>query len=178
MDEWLKTKDLPTHFVAACGLVMKEDKVLLIHSERRGWEIPGGVVERKENILDALKREIREESGVECEPTCLVGVYQNCKEKEGYGPLEGIKLPTIVTFGFLCRYVSGEPGASEESEESSEAGWFTKEQARQMVTYSSYDVRLADMLSYDGTVAFRSYELDREGNIAPYGEDRILDQKL
>ena len=43
LDNWLETKQLPLHFVSVAGLVYKEDKVLLIKSERRGWEFPGGV---------------------------------------------------------------------------------------------------------------------------------------
>ena len=42
MDEWLKTRDLPLHFISVAGLVYKGDEVLLIKSKRRGWEIPGG----------------------------------------------------------------------------------------------------------------------------------------
>ena len=45
MDQWLETKQLPVHFVSAAGVVYKDSKVLLIRSERRGWEFPGGIVE-------------------------------------------------------------------------------------------------------------------------------------
>ena len=41
-------------------------------------------------IIDTLKREVLEESGIVCEPEHLVGVYQNLLVKEGYGPLEGM----------------------------------------------------------------------------------------
>ena len=56
------------HFVSAAGVVYKDGKVLLIRSERRGWEFPGGIVEQGETLLDGLKREIFEESGVTAEP--------------------------------------------------------------------------------------------------------------
>ena len=68
---WLRqnrTKQLPVHFVSAAGVVYKDGKVLLILSERRGWEFPGGIVEQGEALLDGLKREIFEESGVTAEP--------------------------------------------------------------------------------------------------------------
>ena len=64
MDKWLETKQIPSHCVSAAGVVYKDDKVLLIRSERRGWEIPGGIVEQGEAILDGLRREILEESGI------------------------------------------------------------------------------------------------------------------
>ena len=62
MDNWMT--EFPVHFVSAAGVVFKEDKVLLIRSDRRGWEFPGGIVENGEAVLDALKREICEESGI------------------------------------------------------------------------------------------------------------------
>lgn len=55
----------------------KEDKVLLIKSERRGWEFPGGVLEQGESIFDGLKREIFEESGIIAEPEKFVGRRYN-----------------------------------------------------------------------------------------------------
>ena len=67
MDNWLETKNLQVHFVSAAGVVFREGKVLMIRSERRGWEFPGGVVEQGEAILDGLKREILEESGITAE---------------------------------------------------------------------------------------------------------------
>ena len=54
MDEWLKTRNLPLHFISVAGLVYKGDEVLLIKSKRRGWEIPGGVVEQGEDIILSL----------------------------------------------------------------------------------------------------------------------------
>lgn len=36
MDNWMT--EFPVHFVSAAGVVFKEDKVLLIKSDRRGWE--------------------------------------------------------------------------------------------------------------------------------------------
>ena len=67
MDKWLETKQIPSHCVSAAGVVYKDGKVLLIRSERRGWEIPGGIVEQGEAILDGLRREILEESGITAE---------------------------------------------------------------------------------------------------------------
>ena len=40
MDEWLKTRNLPLHFISVAGLVYKVDEVLLIKSKRRGWGNP------------------------------------------------------------------------------------------------------------------------------------------
>ena len=94
MDQWLVTKQMPVHLIAACGLVMRDGKVLLLRSKRRGWEFPGGTIEQGESILAGLSREIEEETGYQAEAAQLVGVYQNLALKEGYGPLEGGQDPT------------------------------------------------------------------------------------
>ena len=52
MDNWMT--EFPVNFVSAAGVVFKEDKVLLIRSDRRGWEFPGGIVENGKAVLDAL----------------------------------------------------------------------------------------------------------------------------
>ena len=154
MDKWLENKELPYHLVSACGLVRKDGLVLLVRHPRRGWELPGGTAEQGETITEALKREIYEESGILCEPERLTGVYQNLMQKDGYGPLEGMKIPPLVNFAFVCRYVGGEATASEESEE---VRWVTPEEAVRMVKHPLYETRLADMLTFDGSVVFSTY---------------------
>ena len=93
MDNWLETKNLQVHFVSAAGVVFREGKVLMIRSERRGWEFPGGVVEQGEAILDGLKREILEESGITAEPECVTGIYQiRWRNRNGDGRKPGNRL--------------------------------------------------------------------------------------
>ena len=40
------------------------------------WEPPGGVLELAGSIEDGLRREVREETGVDIEPDTLSGVYK------------------------------------------------------------------------------------------------------
>ena len=136
----------PTHIVAVGGLVVNElGQVLLIKSQRRGWEFPGGQVEVGESLPQALAREILEESGVVAEVADIVGIYSNTSKKKGYN---GVKeVPTIVNVDFICKYVSGEICTSDES---IDVGWFTKEEARALVTFPKYAYRLANMIDFDG----------------------------
>ncbi len=67
--------------MSAVRVVLKRrDKVLLLqrssdsNHEGRKWEIPGGVVESLEEILPALKREVREESGLVIYPSCTTSL--------------------------------------------------------------------------------------------------------
>ncbi len=154
MDNWLETKQLQVHFVSAAGIVYKGDKVLLIRTARRGWEYPGGIVEQGEAILDGLKREILEESGIIAEPEYMTGIYQNLVKKKGYGPLEGITLPTTVNLVFRCRYISGETTPSDES---LEVGWFTADEAMKMITQPHFKKAFADTHQYNGKQHFGTF---------------------
>ena len=50
------------------AIVESDTKVLLVGNRRRGgvrWSLPGGRVDRRESALQALTREVREETGLE-----------------------------------------------------------------------------------------------------------------
>jgi 8-oxo-dGTP pyrophosphatase MutT (NUDIX family) len=49
--------------VAVRGVILKKDKVMLVHSNRDYYKFPGGGVELEESHEEALIREIREETG-------------------------------------------------------------------------------------------------------------------
>ena len=122
----------PTHFVSVAACVTNErGEVLLVKSPWRGWEYPGGLIEPGETFQEALKREVREESGVEIEITGFVGICKNV-EKD------------IVNIDFTARYISGELTTSVES---TEVIWATPEQAMDLITFPLTQKRLENMLS-------------------------------
>ena len=71
-------------------------------------------------------------------------------------------LPPRLHLAFLCDYVGGEAAPSEES---TEAEWVTEEEARRRVQYPGLDMRLSDMLAYDGRPVFVGYEPGEDGRI-------------
>lgn len=136
----------PQHIVAVSGLVRNPaGQMLLVRSPRRGWEVPGGQVEEGETLIEALLREIREESGVTVTVGQLVGVYSN------------IKPPTKVIFGFLCEWVSGDLTTSPESVETA---WFAPGDVLTQVTHPAIVGRVQDMLAFSGTIIYRAYTTD------------------
>jgi ADP-ribose pyrophosphatase YjhB (NUDIX family) len=137
--------------VAVCGLVTNANgRVLLVRVEGRGWELPGGQVERGESLLEALVREVEEESGCVVEPERLLAIDSR------------LTAPEMLVHVFACRYVDGVPIAREAAVP--EVGWFTPQEARRLVTRSPAAERLADALGRHGGVGFRAYRMQ------PYAE--------
>ena len=155
MDNWLETKEFPTSLISASGFVFRQDKVLMVKDKRRGWSFPGGVSDQGEAVLDCLKREIFEESGINIEAKNLIGVYQRLQPKPGYGPLQGTYLPPVIVLTFICDYVDGKERVSEESDE---IGWFKIEEAKELINDVFVKMTLNDLLNYDGNVFFRSFD--------------------
>ncbi|MFD1676619.1 NUDIX hydrolase [Alicyclobacillus fodiniaquatilis] len=121
MSEW------PKHSVSAAAVVVNEHgEILLIKGPRRGWEPPGGVVELGESIESAAVREVKEESGVEIEIVKFCGIFQNLEKG-------------VVATMWLARAIGGELTTSEES---LEVGYFTIEQAMEMITWHTFRERI------------------------------------
>ena len=126
-----------THLVSVAALVTNDKgEVLLVNSPWRGWEYPGGLIEPGESFEAALKREVREESGIEIEITGFIGICKNVERN-------------IVNIDFAARCTGGTLTTSEES---TEVGWFAPEDAMELITFPLTKKRLANMLSGDQTV--------------------------
>ena len=91
----------------ASALCLDDERRLLLarraHEPFRGlWDTPGGFVEEDEHPLDALRRELLEETGLEVEPLEFFGVWV-----DRYGPGEDDRV-TMNLF-WTVRVVGGEP---------------------------------------------------------------------
>jgi 8-oxo-dGTP diphosphatase len=139
----MATDHNPRHTtVVGCLVRNDQGQVLLIKHYKRGWEIPQGRVEEGENLLDALRREVREEAGVEIEPGPLAAVWSM------------LTPPSAVIFTFLGSYQSGEVSCSDDSVD---ACWFSEEQALELVTSSVMRDRLRVLLEYRDAPLYLAY---------------------
>ncbi len=142
----------PTHILAVGGIVENDkNEILLVKTPWRGWEFPGGQVEVGENLITALLRELKEESGVTAEVSHLIGLYSNTKINKG---LDDVEVPTKLMLDFACTYVGGELTCSEET---TEVCWVPKNEVLDRVKNMSYRTRFQAYLDYKGEVNYMEY---------------------
>jgi 8-oxo-dGTP diphosphatase len=104
--------------------VVRSDDGRLLLARRAGppdkgkWDLPGGFLEEGEHPLDAVVRELREETGLEIEPLELVAI-----EMDVYG--DGDDAPATLNLYWAARVVSGDP---EPADDVSELRWFCPEE--------------------------------------------------
>jgi len=66
-----------TLLLVGCGAIIedREGRILLQKRRNGGWGVPGGFIELGETFMEAVKREVLEETGLRLGETELFGVY-------------------------------------------------------------------------------------------------------
>jgi ADP-ribose pyrophosphatase YjhB (NUDIX family) len=113
---WPLEAGYPTPKVDVRGIVISEDKVLLVKEISSGyWTLPGGWADVNSTPAGNVERECWEESGYQVKARILTSVVE--KEAAGY-PVEQF---TCYKLYFLCDLIGGEARTSIES---GEVKWF------------------------------------------------------
>jgi ADP-ribose pyrophosphatase YjhB (NUDIX family) len=133
----------PRHSVSVAGVIVDDhDRALLIQRrDNHRWEPPGGVLEPGETIHDGLRREVREETGLDVEPITLTGVYKNMTR-------------AIVALVFRCTITGGDLTTNEEV---SAFRWATADDLTDLAD-EAYAVRVLDALNADQAAAVRHHD--------------------
>lgn len=144
---------MPTHIIAGAGIVLNDkDEVLMVKTYNAGWVFPGGQVEVGENVIDAVKREVMEETGVDIEVGEVFCIASNTAKYPGHS---GVKeVPTKIMLDFICRAKGGTPRPSEEN---SESKYVSKEKALELITAPAIIERYKAYLEYTGRPIYMEY---------------------
>src|SRR5438093_1034189 len=89
--------------------------LLMRRTDNDNWAMPGGAMDCGETIAEAAVRETKEETGIDCEITGLVGVYTNPRHVILYTSNGEVRQECSLVFA--ARAVGGEPTPSSESSE-------------------------------------------------------------
>lgn len=100
--------------------IIRDDRVLLVRRARKPavdlFTCPGGVVEAGETLIEAVRREVMEETQLAIEPVALAGFREHIA-RDAVSKIER----HFVILSFAARWISGEPVLSDEL---AEARWF------------------------------------------------------
>ena len=91
------------------------DILMIRRTDNGNWAVPGGGLDLGESITDAAVRETREETGISCEITGLVGIYTNPGHVILYTGNGEVRQEFSVVF--TARPVGGQLRPSSESSE-------------------------------------------------------------
>lgn len=119
-----------TELTTLC-LIYKEDKILLqnrVKKDWQGWTLPGGHIEPGESIVDAVIREMKEETGLTIQNPELRGVKQFPIDRGRY-----------IVFLFRSDEFTGDLLSSEEGK----MQWFSRSELSSLETVDDF----SDLLS-------------------------------
>jgi ADP-ribose pyrophosphatase YjhB (NUDIX family) len=114
----------PNSIVPSANVVVEDEArhILLIRrSDNGNWALPGGAMDLGETLPNAAVREVREETGIHCQITGLVGIYTDPRHVILYTSNGETRQEFSVVF--TARALDGEPTTSSES---SEVRWFDR----------------------------------------------------
>ena len=103
--------------VGVGGVIVNRGRTVLIRRAteplRGEWSIPGGTIEIGETLEEAVRRELREETGLEVRVLELIELFDRIYIENGALLAQDKKKPRYhyVIADYLCELVGGEPNA-------------------------------------------------------------------
>jgi ADP-ribose pyrophosphatase YjhB (NUDIX family) len=118
------------------------EMLMIRRTDNDNWAVPGGAIDLGESVGQAAVRETREESGIECEITGIVGIYSDPKHVILYTSNGEARQEFSIVL--TARPLSGQPTPSSES---SEVRWVPISEVRAYAMDRSMRIRIEDYLA-------------------------------
>lgn len=126
-----------------------EGRILMIRrTDNDLYSIPGGQLELGETLSQAAVREVREETGIECEVTGVIGLYSNPNHVIAYDDGE------VRQEFSICFRAKSSGGSLRVSDESKEVRWMQVDQLDALNVHPSIRLRLSHALKKTGQVFY------------------------
>lgn len=137
-------REFPAHPLVGVGAVIVDDqgRVLLVQRKNEPaeghWTLPGGLLELGEPLMEGVKREILEETGLFVQPEAIVEVVDRIYIESGAQELEQVaQVPRIryhyVVVDYWCRLLGGEIMASSDA---AQVAWVSRAEWKDTNFYS------------------------------------------
>jgi ADP-ribose pyrophosphatase YjhB (NUDIX family) len=118
------------------------EMLMIRRTDNDNWAVPGGAIDLGESVAQAAVRETREESGIECEITGIVGIYSDPKHVILYTSNGEVRQEFSIIL--TARPLSGQPTPSSES---SEVRWVSAPEVLNYTMDRSMRMRINDYLA-------------------------------
>ena len=88
------------------ALILKRDRILMAQRGKQPlmgwWSLPGGALETGESLADGVRREVREETGLEIRPLGVLEIFERIMRDASGAPEYH-----YVLIDYMCRVVGG-----------------------------------------------------------------------
>lgn len=126
-----------------------EGRILMIRrTDNDLYSIPGGQLELGETLAQAAVREVREETGIECEVTGVIGLYSNPNHVIAYDDGE------VRQEFSICFRANPCGGNLHTSNESSEVNWVPSSRLSKLSIHPSIKLRIDHALNGNAATFF------------------------
>jgi ADP-ribose pyrophosphatase YjhB (NUDIX family) len=97
----------PRPILGVGALIFKRESILLVERGKQPlkgyWSLPGGVLEVGEHLADAIRREVKEETGLDVLPQSVVEIFERImRDKNGKPEYH------YVLVDYICKVTGGE----------------------------------------------------------------------